>query len=96
MSERQVNTRSITLTENQVWQNQFNCALFLNYDVNKPVKINNEIVLPPAVIIGGNTYPTYLEISYHQGEENSATSKYNIDFSDSTTANLVIIVNEYN
>jgi hypothetical protein len=98
--KRRVTVRTLQINTNQDWINEFNQATFFNYDPNSPVKIGNDILLPPAVavIVGGKTfiYPTALEISLNEAEINSERSYYKLDFLQSTSAKLVIVVAEYN
>ena len=74
------------------WNQPFNQVLFLNYDTVNSVFVNLQPV-PPAQVVGGNTYPTTLTISLNVGEENR--SDFSIDFGGSATGKLHVIYTQY-
>lgn len=90
-------TYTETVTENQQsWKLPFNQVCFMNYDLNQPVTINNDIIVPKAVQDPATMeiYPTFFRIELRRGEINDTNFIFN--FNGSTTAQLVIVHTEYN
>ncbi len=75
------------------WFEKFNQATFYNYDTTTPVKVNNNVVIPPAQTIAGNVYPTIMEISLNKDEVND--TYFSFDFGASTSPNLQVMYTEY-
>jgi len=74
------------------WNQPFNQVLFLNYDAVNSVIVNLQPI-PPAIVMGGYTYPTTLTIALNVGEENR--SDFSIDFGGSATGKLHVIYTQY-
>lgn len=85
-----------TITNNQQsWKLPFNQVLFLNYDINQPVTVNTDIIIPVAQLNGaGGVVPSFFKLSLNAGEIND--SNFRFSFNGSTTGQLVVVHTEYN
>lgn len=90
-----VNTFQQTFNTNLELQYAFNQIEFLNYDPFNPVRINNDIILQPAIVVAGKPYPTFQTIALNIGEVASDRVVFALDFAGSTTAKLLVIWTEY-
>lgn len=90
---RRVVWNSVNVTNlNGKWKEPFNQASFFNYDTTNIVKVN-DFIIPPAVSVGGNTYPTVLEYNLNTMEVN--VTYFTFSFPTPATANLQIIYSQY-
>lgn len=94
MKLQSVTTNSYPGSNTVSWKESFNQVLFLNYDPNDSLWVN-QIEIKPAITdtVSGEIYPTKFAISLNAGEVNY--TRFIVDVKGSTTGSFNIVYTLY-